>query len=207
MGRDTQVELPAAPSALMTAADIIQAAEARAAAIVAAAEVEGAARTARAQSEADAIRTAAYSDGFAAGQAQGTAEVESCAAVARQAAAEGKAIRDQIASQAALVVARAVSLAVRRVVGEYYAEEPARTAAICNEALRAAAGQEVLSVRIHPDIAEAVQSSLVDGARYVRPDASVEIGGCIIDVRNGTIDATLDARLSLLDLALEQAAA
>src|SRR5690349_18814481 len=92
MGRETRVELPAAPATLMTAADIIGAAEARAAAIVAAAEVEAGARTARAQAEADGVRAAAYNDGFAAGQAQGMAEVESCAAIARQAAAEGKAI-------------------------------------------------------------------------------------------------------------------
>jgi flagellar biosynthesis/type III secretory pathway protein FliH len=39
----------------------------------------------------------------------------------------------------------------------------------------------------------------------VRPDDAVEAGGCIIDLRNGTIDATLDARLSLMELALREA--
>jgi flagellar biosynthesis/type III secretory pathway protein FliH len=31
------------------------------------------------------------------------------------------------------------------------------------------------------------------------------MGGCLIDVRNGTIDASLDTRLSLMELALRDA--
>jgi flagellar biosynthesis/type III secretory pathway protein FliH len=53
---------------------------------------------------------------------------------------------------------------------------------------------------------ESIQAWLADAARYVRPDEGVAIGGCIIDLRNGTLDASLDARLSLMDLALGEAA-
>ena len=44
------------------------------------------------------------------------------------------------------------------------------------------------------------RATLTDAATYIRPDDSVEVGGCIIDLRNGTLDASLEARLSLMDL-------
>lgn len=205
MGEDLRAVLPT-HSAISDATELLRAGEERAGVVLAAAEAEAAQRIALARAEADAVRRAAYGEGFAAGQQSAAAEVEACVEVARRAAAEGKAIRDELASQAAMVVARAVSLAVRRIVGEYYAQEPGRTVAICAEAMRSATGQEILAVRVHPDVAAHVQAALVNAERYVQPDSSMAIGGCIIDVRNGTIDASLDARLNLLDLALTDSA-
>jgi flagellar biosynthesis/type III secretory pathway protein FliH len=198
-----------APAAIATATEVLAAAERQAADILALARSEADTLVANAQAEAATIETTAretgYREGFAAGRQAALAELEQCLALARQAASEGKAIRDSVAEQSAAVVARATALATRRIVGEYYEADPERTALACADALRAAAGQEILAIRVHPGVAGSVQATLVDVAAYIRPDESVAIGGCIIDLRHGTLDATLDARLSLMDLALNEA--
>ena len=63
----------------------------------------------------------------------------------------------------------------------------------------------MIAIRVHPALAGAVSASLTSSGGYVRPDETVAIGGCIIDLRMGTLDATLDARLSMLELALAEA--
>lgn len=190
---------------LATASAVIEAGQRQGESVIAAARDEAAGIVAEAYAAASAVREAAYHEGHAAGLQQAAAEIDGYVEVARRAANEGKQLRDDIAGQAAAVVARAVSLAVRRVVAEYYEAEPSRTASLVAEALRAAAGQEILAIRVHSGLVEAVSASLADVSSYIRPDDAVEIGGCVIDVRNGTIDATLDARLSLIDLALREA--
>lgn len=189
---------------LATASAVIEAGQREGEAVIAGARGEAARIIAEANAAAAAVRDAAYQDGYQAGLLQAAAEIQGYVDVARRAANEGKQLRDDIAGQAASVVARATSLAVRRVVAEYYEADPARTAGLAAEALRAAAGQEILAIRVHSGLVDAVSASLADVASYVRPDDAVDIGGCVIDLRNGTIDATLDARLSLVDLALRE---
>jgi len=205
IGSDSAREASPVPGAFATASEVIAAAEDRAAALLAAAEQEAARLVAAGQAQQASTRGQAYNEGYEAGRVQALSEFTGALDIARQAAAEGKAIRDSIAGQSAAVVARAVALATRRIVGEYYQAEPSRTALVCAEALRAAAGQEVLAIRVHSGVAAAVRASLADAAQYVRPDGAVDIGGCVIDLRHGTIDATLDARLSLMELALAEA--
>jgi flagellar biosynthesis/type III secretory pathway protein FliH len=62
-----------------------------------------------------------------------------------------------------------------------------------------------VSIRLHPDVAGRVEVSLPDAARYIVPDEGVAVGGCIVDLAHGRIDATLDTRLSLMELALKHA--
>lgn len=204
LGQSTRRSLPG-EGVLATASAVIEAGEREAARIIEETQRKAAAIVAAAEASAGSVRGAAYDDGYRAGLQQADTEVRDYVDLVRRAASEGKSVRDELAGQAANVVARAVSLAVRRVVGEYYETEPSRTAAIVAEALRAAAGQEILSIRVNGGLVEAVSVALSDVATYVRPDDRIEAGGCVIDLRNGTIDATLDARLSLLDRALREA--
>ena len=196
---------PAAPGAITTAGDLVAAAERRAAAIIDAAEAEARGILAEAQDTAGTVRSEAVQSGTELARGEVFARFEAHLDLIRQAAEQGQAIRDSVASQSAALIARAVALATRRIVGEYYNADPARTAAACAEALRAASGQEIVMIRVNPAIAGHVQATLADAGRYVRPDDGVEIGGCIVDLKNGTIDATLDARLSLMEQALGQA--
>ncbi|OAI40685.1 hypothetical protein AYO38_05370 [bacterium SCGC AG-212-C10] len=197
------------PGAFLTASDLVRSAEAQCARLLAEAEAEAHALVAQARAEAESVRRAAFDDGhsrgISAGEQQAMREFEGIMELVRHAANEGKHARDEIAAQATAVVAHAVSLAVRRVTGDYYAQDAARTAHICVEALRAAAGQDVVSIRVNSAVENEVTLALGDSGAYVRSDDTVEIGGCIIDLRNGIIDASLDSRLSLVDLALGRA--
>lgn len=191
--------------AVSTASDLIGAAEVRAAALIEAATDEAYRITAEAENQAAAVRSDAYESGLEVVRGEVFEQFDLHLALVRKAAQEGKAIRDSVAAQSAALVARAVALATRRIVGEYYDADPDRTAAACVDALRSAAGQEILTIRVNPTLADHVRAALADVAHYVRPDESVAVGGCIVDLKHGTIDATLDTRLSLMELALGQA--
>ena len=203
LSESTRLSVPAVGT-LATAAAVMAAAERRAGDLVLAAENRASALVALAERQAEDVRDEAIAEGHAIGRAAAEAEVAQCLSLIRHAAAEGKAVRDGVAAQAAAVVARAASLATRRIVADYYESDPARTAAAVADALRAASGQDVIAIRVHPQLADAVSASLAPSAAYVQPDAAVAIGGCIIDLRLGTLDATLDARLSMLELALAE---
>lgn len=194
---------------LTTVSDMLEGAKRRAETTVAKAEQEAAGIVAAAQAEAAAIRDAARQDGYAAGLADGRSNSQGESALLleliRQAASEGLAIRNAMIDDATPSIANAITMAARRVVGAAYQADPSLTADACADAVRAAAGQQILSIRVSPAALETVRAALVDVATYVRPDDAVEIGGCIVDLRNGTIDATLDARLDLIELALRAA--
>ncbi|MEO8540265.1 MAG: FliH/SctL family protein [bacterium] len=173
----------------------------------AAGEASGIVESARA--EADAIREEARRSGYEAGVASGHLKVDQEVAAyletIREAAAEGVAIRDGLIDEAMPAIARAIAMATRRVVGAAYEADPSLIVDACSDAVRAAAGQQILSIRVNPEALETVRAGLLDVAEYVRPDTAIELGGCVIDLRGGSIDATLDARLSLMDLALQSA--
>lgn len=197
LGESTRRTLPVT-GPMATADEIIDGAHRQAAEILAEAHQQAAAISA----QAAATREAGRLSGHAEGHAAALHEADQLVALLRAAASEGLAIRDQLAGEASGVITRAVLLAVRRIIGEYYADDPARTTAAVADAVRAASGQEVLSIRVHPDAEAPVTAALVELAGYVRPDESVDVGGCVIDLRNGTIDATLDTRLALMELAI-----
>ena len=189
----------ATTKAIATTDEMLAAAEARAATIVADAQAAGGAELAEAHASAEAVRA----EGRELGRQEALAEVGGLLELIRRAAAEGGAIRQSVAGDAVPLIARATALATRRLVADNYEADPERTTAVCLEAVRAAAGQEIVSVRVAPLAQEPVRASLGDAARYVVPDEAVAIGGCVIELRNGTLDASLDARLGLMETALE----
>ncbi|GIW13554.1 MAG: hypothetical protein KatS3mg062_0993 [Tepidiforma sp.] len=199
---------PALPvdATVATAQEVIAAAEARAAAIIAEAEAEAARIRAAAAEEVAAAAARAAAEARAEGLARAEAEARDLLDLLRAAAREGLAIRDQVAAAAGPMLAEAVILAVRRIVGRAYAADPALTAAACEEAVRAAAGHDLLSIRVNPAVEAEVTAALGELGAYVRPDSAIEVGGCIVDVRNGTIDAALDTRISLAELTIRRAA-
>jgi len=197
------------PEPMATATSLVLAAETR----QRRAEEEAEALLAAARTEAESLREAARRDGWEAGHAEGLvaaradvdAEYRRHLEVIRRAAEEGRAIRDGIVDQSAAVIARAAMLVVRRVVGEYYESDPAATVLAAEQAARAAATQQIVSLRVHPSVTANVQARLTDLADVVVGDEAVEIGGCIVDLAHGSIDATLDGRISMMELALQRA--
>ncbi len=204
LGETARPNVPAQAS-VVTASAIVAEAQSQASAIIAEAEAHASLTITTADAAAAAVTRAAYDEGFAAGQAEAQGEVAELIELVRRAAGEGKQIRDALAGQSASIIARATALATRRIVARFYEADPAATADVCADAFRAAAGQEVLTIRVNTGIVPLVQAALGDAGGYVRPDDAIEIGGCIIDLRHGTIDATLSSRLTLLELALNHA--
>jgi flagellar biosynthesis/type III secretory pathway protein FliH len=195
---------------LADAAELLRHAEEEARTILASAAQQAETLLADARAQAAAVTEAARRAGQDAGRAEGyaaaIAEASQLVDLIRRAADEGRQLRDQLAAEATPVVARATMYAVRRIVGEYYAEDPARTLAAVDDALRAVSGQQIVSIRVNPALADRLRARLVDAGRYLLPDEGVEIGGCVIDLAEGTLDATLDSRLQLMELALTRAA-
>lgn len=191
---------------IATAGEIVASAEVRGAGVVADAETRAADILAEAQATATAITASAREQGLQQGLLEAESEAEELLGLLRQAASEGAAMRDQVAGEAMGIITRAVLVAVRRIVGEYYDEDPSRTVAAISDALRSASSQEIVSIRVNPAVEPAVKASLVDVANYVRPDEAIVVGGCVIDLRNGLIDAALDSRLSLMELAIQSSA-
>ena len=199
----------AADDPVTTVTNLLGGAKRRAETELAAAHDEATAIVARAEAEASAIREAARAAGFQEGLRAGSTDAEGAAAghlaILRAAAGEGLTIRDAMIDEAMPAIARAVAMACRRVVGAAFEADPGLTADACADAVRMTAGQQIISIRVSPDVLDSVRARLVDVADYVRPDDGVGLGGCVIDLRNGTIDATLDARLELMELALRAA--
>lgn len=195
-----------AAGTLATIPALIEAAEQRAAEILREAEAEALQIVRSAEARADSVRAAGHREGYEAGLDAANDEIESLMNLVRAACADGIAIRDQVAATSMALLAESVAIATRRIAGEWYDADPNRTAAICNEALRAASGQEIISLRVHSSVANYVQAALGSAGSYVQPDDAVEVGGCLIDLASGTIDASLDTRLSLLELGLRHAA-
>ena len=194
-----------AHEALATVAELIASAEAGAVAMLEAAEQRSIDMLATARASAEAVTTAARHEGLSVGRAEAEAEASELLSLIRAAALDGKAIRDGLAEQSAAVVASATAIALRKLTVGYYDADPARTADVCEEALRAASGQEVLALRVNPLVVPSVQARIRSAVGYVVPDESIEIGGCVLDLRYGTLDASLETRFSLMELALRRA--
>ncbi len=198
------------PAPLATATSLVSAATAR----QRRAEEEGTALVEEAKLEAAAIREAARQEGYeagreaglVAGRADAETEVRGHLDLIRRAAEEGRSIRDGIVDQSTAVIARAAMLVARRIIGDYYEANPGETATAAEQAVRAAATQQVVSLRVHPSVVGSVQARLADFADVVIGDEAIEVGGCVIDLAHGSIDATLDSRISLMELALQRSA-
>ena len=201
IGESVRANLPAGGEGYATFAKMLETVQRQSDEVLAEAHARAAEIIAQADAEGNAVREAGRAQGFAAAQAA----AEEHLAVIRRAAGEGIALRDAMIDEAMPAIARAIAMAARRVVGAAYEADPALVADACADAVRAAAGQQILSIRVAPDVLDTVRASLVDVADYVRADAGIELGGCIVDLRGGTIDATLDARFGLMELALRAA--
>jgi len=197
----TRREIPSVGVVSEAAAFLVEA-ERRAAEIIAAAQAEAGGIVNAANATAAGVREAAQQEGIAFSEAKVQREFEQYMELARAAAREGKAVHDDIVAEASQTIVGAVSLAVQRIVAEHYAADPGRTAAVCVEALRAASGQTVIRIRVNEDALPAVRTLLSRDDVPVVGDGGISIGGCVVDLEQGTIDATIESRVQLLEIGL-----
>jgi len=75
------------------------------------------------------------------------------------------------------------------------------------EALHRAGDQRILRVRVHPDQREIVEARYGPEERdwALRSDAAIALGGCVVDTAAGVVDASIEAQVSELEAAWQQA--
>ncbi len=165
----------------------------RAAAILAEAEVGARVRASEASIAAEAR----------AAEAEAEARLDASAAAAAMLAA-ARATRDRALAEAEReVVALALAIA-RRLVGDAVEREPRLVEEFAAEAIERARGASRLRVLVSPLDAPAL-SELASSHRVplaVEPDASLARGDCVVHGDVGTIDATLETKLSAFREAL-----
>lgn len=155
-------------------------------------------------------REIGYRDGYAAGQAAGLQEVASAAAadrraadhalegLARATAALNAAVEAEVAGFQVSLVDAAVELASAILGREVRAaDSPGRDALV--RALQLTEVQETAVARLHPeDVALLGDPGEVAPGRAVTvvADPSMERGGCVVELGDGTVDARLTTALA-----------
>ena len=158
---------------------------------------------AEARAEAERLRAQAHDEALAAAREEARAEmtqhlVRLHAETARARAAAATDIK---------------KLAVRiaeKIIGRALAVDPDVVADICRQAVRGAAEQRQIVLRIHPDDLPAAEIArprlrgelLRAHDITLRPDPAVGRGGCIIETEVGSIDARLETQLGAIERAL-----
>lgn len=165
-----------------------------------------------ANGKADEVRQQAYRDGYEKGYTQGLAEASTEASVHIQHIAE-------LARNAAVDMARILrtseegvielALAVaEKVVHKCLVEDRSLIVSMVKGALECVDVLEVIRIRVNPEDLEILQShwreeqfGAIGTDVELVPDASVQIGGCIIDTRKSIVDAQIEAKLAEIERA------
>ena len=195
---------------------------AEAEAVLQAARAEAAELIEDAKTQAEALREAAWQEGFYQGgtEARAAAQAEMRAEwAARQEALrlELAAIAPDIAaareklwlSQESEMVALALDIA-RQVIKTEVTQNPAVVHAVLANSLRRITDKENVRVRVSvsdaPRVKEAREDlmEVVDGLRFIEivEDRRVSDGGCVIETNAGTIDAKIETQLAEVARAL-----
>ena len=196
--------------------------KAEAEAMLAAARAEAAEMLDDAQAQAEALREAAWQEGFHQGQTEARAAVETemrakwterqealrieLDAIAGDIAAAREALWQRQESE---MVALALDIA-RQVIKTEVAQNPQVVHAVLANALRRITDKDNVRVRVSasdsPRVKEAREDLLevVDGLRSIEimEDRRVGDGGCVIETNAGTIDAKIETQIAEVARAL-----
>ncbi len=191
-------------------------------AVLAAAQTEAAELIEDAKAQAEALREAAWQEGFHQGTVQARTAVE--AEMRAEWAARQQALRTELdtvaadiaaarealwLSQESEMVALALDIA-RQVVKTEISQNPAVVHAVLANALRRITDKDNVRVRVSlsdaPRVKEAREDLLevVDGLRFIEivEDRRVGDGGCMIETNAGTIDAKIETQIAEVARAL-----
>ncbi len=182
------------------AAEVYQASQ-RARRILDAAESD--ARRLRAAAEADRERLRA--EAVASGRQEGLAQAS--AAIAR-----GALERDRLLASAERELVRLAVAIAEKILGREVARDAGVVLEMAARALAEARQRREVTLRIHPDDAEAIRGShrrllsALSRARAleVREDAAVTRGGVLVETEAGVVDGRLETQLAAIGAALRQ---
>lgn len=162
------------------------------------------------------IHEQAYTEGYAAGDHDGRIaareEVLGALAVLQAAGREAHALRDEIVRGAEREILELSLEVAHAVVGDAARASSAVAIEVLDRALARTGALNVLRIRVHPADRDALTAHLAetrgDAAAHweLLPDGTITVGGCVIDVEGGEIDARLDVQLEQIARALRELA-
>ncbi len=156
-----------------------------------------------ARAEADAIRAAAREEGFAAGLAEGRAELAEAAEALGRALGGLEELRGRVADE---VEEAAVALGLRiaeQALTAAVAVQPERVVDVVRGALRRLGERSRVTVLVHPADLDAVREATgglvatLGGIETcdVQAERRVTRGGAVVRTEEGEVDATLETKL------------
>lgn len=157
-----------------------------------------------ARAEADAIRARARDEGFAAGRAEGRAELVTATEAFGQALAGVEELRGRVADE---VEQAAVALALRiaeQALTTAVAVQPERVLDVVRGALRRLAERSRITLLVHPDDLEVMREAAaglvaqLGGVEScdVQAERRITRGGAVVRTHEGEVDATLEGKLA-----------
>ncbi len=162
----------------------------------------------QAREQAAAARLEAYEEGLSRGRDDGLAAIEQRLSGAMElvliAATEAKQLRDLVLRNTERDAIELVLEVARRVLGELVATDPSLAVDLAERALARAGNQNVLRLRVNPERRQIVSTAFIDrfdasgNPIEVAGDEQIDLGGCIVDLRAGTVDARLDTQIEEL---------
>lgn len=173
--------------------------------------------------QAEALREAAWQEGFHNGREGGrdavTLELEAQFRAQKQALqAEVAALTGSIGAarqalwerQEAEMVAFVLEIA-RKVIKTEVTQNPEIIHAVIANALRRVANKDLIRIKVCPDEAERLRAgredllALVDGIKTLEivDDRRISAGGCVIETNGGTIDAKIETQLAEIKRVLD----
>ncbi len=162
-----------------------------------------------ARRQAVTLRETARRDGFAAGHEAGqraaAARLDALCGQVEEAARLALEHRREVLAGLEGQVVRLVVEVARAVVGDLAADRPEVVHHVVRGALRRAGTQRVVRIRVAAENADDVRLFLPElgapGTPEVAADATVAVGGCVIDTEAGLVDARIESQLEELERA------
>lgn len=190
---------------VVAAGAAVTAARSEAEIILAAAREQAEALMVGACEEAAALHVRAYEEGFQQGHAESAAALEArfsaLIEVLQIAAGDARGLRMQVLRNTERDAIELVLDIVGKILGERAVADPSYAVDLAERALARAGNQNIVRIRVHPERKEIVAAAFVerhDAAGTpieIAGDQRLDLGGCVVDLRAGVVDASTDAQL------------
>lgn len=150
---------------------------------------------------------AGYEEGFAKGEAEAKAKYSEALELLNQIIENAKSLELKVLKHAEGLIGEIVFEAVSKIIGDHLSTKEGRLEVV-SHAIQGVALSEIVKIKISPqDLAHL--RSITDSELANLPceaDTSIELGGCVIELVDGKIDARIEAQFRLFAQSIKEAA-
>lgn len=153
-----------------------------------------------------------FEAGLAQGRNEGATDVTRALELLQSYGNMLQAEKRELAAKAEQMALELAFTLARKIVGDELQARPAAVADIAKNAIKQVLDCDQIRLRIHPDDLEHLRSIQGDlegmlsskAPLEIRPDQSVERGGCLIETERGNLDARISSQLETLRAGLKE---